>query len=459
MAEILQLPLPPHSGQNEQALLGSLLIDQKAWFRVCDQVSAADFFREDHRLIFAAIAQLRGERKDHDIVTVADQLERTQSLEGAGGYAYLGMLARDTPSSDNAETYATVVRDQSAKRRLRELGEGILRSVGNSNGRNAVELLADVQEQAGRLQSRARRGRGLVGSKELVRELVDDLERRRERSLGLSLGLPDFDSLTYGLEPGDLVVIAARPGMGKTALLVSIANAVSAVVPVVVFSAEMPSMQLMRRCLSLRTRIPQGSLRRTERLTREQWQTISAESAELAGLSLSIDDTSSPTLTHIRAECISKNAQTPLGLILVDYVQLVVGNGANRYEQLRDAAYGLKALAKDLAVPIIILAQLNRGVESREHKRPFVSDLRDSGAIEEAADIVGLLYSESHYKTDFGMPYVLECEIAKNRNGERGECLWRFEGAFSRVTALDDGARAQYRQQRIKAQRKNVTDP
>ncbi|HEV7985076.1 MAG TPA: DnaB-like helicase C-terminal domain-containing protein, partial [Steroidobacteraceae bacterium] len=178
----------------------------------------------------------------------------------------------------------------------------------------------------------------------------------------------------------------------------------------------------------------------------------------MAQRQLFIDDSAAPTLQHVRSECIALNAHHRLGLVMIDYVQLVCGNGGNRYEQLRDVAYGLKALAKDLAVPIIVLAQLNRGVEAREHKRPHVSDLRDSGAIEEAADIVGLLYSEGYYDANFGMPYVLECAIAKNRNGERGECLWRFQGAQSRVTPLEPGARAQYLQQRVKARRNGADD-
>lgn len=173
---------------------------------------------------------------------------------------------------------------------------------------------------------------------------------------------------------------------------------------------------------------------------------------------MSIDDTPLPALTHIRAESLALKARTGLGLVMIDYMQLVKGSGKNRYEELRDVAYGIKAMAKDLEVPVIVLAQLNRGVESRDEKRPLLSDLRDSGAIEEAADIVGLLYSEGYYDPDFGMPYVLECQIEKNRNGERGECLWHFSGQHSRVTELDSGARAQYLQQRAKRRRPGSVD-
>jgi replicative DNA helicase len=288
--------------------------------------------------------------------------------------------------------------------------------------------------------------------------LIDDLDRRSEGAVGLQLELPDFDELTCGLEAGDLVVIAARPSMGKTALLVSVASTVSKATGVAVFSAEMPAQQLTRRCVALQAEIPQGLLRRAEHLKDEHWQKIDEAAGEIIRKKLWVDETPTPTLTHIRAETLALKAREPLGLVLVDYVQLVRGLGANRYEQLRDVAYGLKALAKELSAPIVLLAQLNRGVEAREHKRPHISDLRDSGAIEEAADIVGLLYSESYYDPAFAMPYVLECQLAKNRNGERGACLWRFDGALSRVIPLDTGAAAQYRRLCAKQHQRGGSD-
>jgi replicative DNA helicase len=454
MPELHRSPQRDQSIASEEALLGALLYDQTAWPRIAGTITASDLTRADHRSIFEAIGKLSAAGKAADAVTVADYLER-QGVSDPALLADLATLARNTPSAANIETYAAAVRERASLRALEQLAGDIGRAL-QARGQSAAELVAKVQERLQRLQGRARTGKGLRDSRELLTELIDDLDRRSAAVQGLSLGLPDLDALTSGLEAGDLVVIAARPGMGKTALLVSIANTVSTAVPVAVFSAEMPAQQLMRRSLALAGSIPQGLLRRAERLTPEHWAAISAASATLTEQRIWIDETSSPALAHIRAECIAFNAKTALGLIVVDYAQLVVGTGANRYEQLRDVAYGLKALAKDLRVPIIVLAQLNRGVESREHKRPHLSDLRDSGAIEEAADIVGLLYQESYYDPNFGMPYVLECQVAKNRNGERGECLWRFEGAFSRITPLDDGARSQYIAQRAKARRKGA---
>jgi replicative DNA helicase len=445
----------PHSVEAEQAVIGSLLIDPKAWAAVTGRLQPQDFYRADHRLIFAAIAAIAGAGTACDVVMVSQRLERVGKLEAAGGLAYLSTLARQTPSAANVYGYADVVRERATLRGLAALAQDLERGVGVVGEHTAAELIARHQTALLDLQARSRIGKGLVSSRDLAAELIDDLDRRREAPRGLSVGLSNFDELTAGLEPGDLVVIAARPGMGKTALLVSIASYVSAHVPVAVFSAEMPSHQLMRRAASLAAGVPQGRLRRSEQLTDSDWAAISPALSEIAELRLSIDDTALPALAHIRAESLALKARQGLGLVMIDYVQLVQGRGKNRYEELRDVAYGLKAMAKDLAVPVIVLAQLNRGVESRDQKRPHLSDLRDSGAIEEAADIVGLLYSEGYYDREFSMPYVLECHLEKNRNGERGECLWHFSGQYSRVTVLEPGARLQYVRHMQGKQRQN----
>jgi replicative DNA helicase len=444
-SNVQRLEIPPHSVEAEQAFLGSLLLDATAWSRIWNRIDASDFFRADHRLIFAAIAMLQDKRQAVDSVTVSDYLERQGTLSDAGGLAYIARLANDTPTAANIETYAEAVRERSSLRRLQKIGEEISRLATDTDGRSAAELTANAQENLNRLQTLARNGKGLVGARQLISELTDGLDSWSTRAMGLRIGLEDFDELTCGLEAGDLVVIAARPAMGKTALLVSIAGLVSQTTGAAVFSAEMPAQQLMRRCVALQAQIPQGLLRRPEKLTQEEWSKIAKAAGTIAQRKLWVDDTGQPTLSHIRAETIALKSRASLGLVMVDYVQLVTAAGATRYEQLRDVAYGLKSLAKELSVPIIVLAQLNRGVENREHKRPYISDLRDSGAIEEAADIVGLLYSEGYYDREFSMPYVLECAIEKNRNGERGNCLWHFDGQFSRVVPLDPGAAANYR--------------
>lgn len=436
---------PTQSIGAEQAVLGSLLISAAAWPIISGKLEAGDFYRTDHRIIFAAIDALYRGGNDVDVVTVSDRLERAGQLGEAGGLAYIGGLARDTPTASNVETYAAVVRERHTLRRLGAIGDNISRASRARSEQSAAELIAGYAEELHQLHASGRTGQGLIEARRLVAELTDDLDSRQTAPKGLAVGLADFDELSNGLEAGDLVVIAARPGVGKTTLMVTIASTVSETVGVAVFSAEMSSSQLMRRCIALHGEIPQGKLRRPQNLDDADWVRISDAAGTMGRRKLWIDDTASPVLSHIRAETLALKSRTPLGLVLVDYVQLVRAPGANRYEQLRDVAYGLKALAKELAVPIIVLAQLNRGVENREDKRPNISDLRDSGAIEEAADIVGLLYSEAYYDPTFSMPYVLECQIAKNRNGERGHCYWHFSGAQSHVTLLNPGAIAQYR--------------
>lgn len=435
---------PPHSTSAEQAVLGSLLLDGTAWIRVTG-LKAADFYRPDHRVIFSAIALLAEKGQAIDVVTVSGALERRDQLREVGGMAYLSVLVRDTPTAANVGAYAERVRKDALLRHLIALGRAIEREA--TGGTEAPVVLMHAQEQLLALQGAARTGRGLKPIDELARDFMEDLDRRSNGHRGLEIGLADFDALTCGLEPGDLVVLAGRPGMGKTALLVSIATHIARTVPVAVFSAEMPTGQLMRRCAALLSEIPQGRFKRANELTESDWRRIGKAMGDLVARHMTIDDTPAPRLSHVRGECAALKARGGLGLVIVDYVQLVQGTGANRYEQLRDVAYGFKALAKDLAVPVVVLAQLNRGVESRakDERRALASDLRDSGAIEEAADLIGLLYSEGYYCDTFEMPHVLECNIVKHRNGERGQCLWNFAGAFSRVTALEAAAQQQYR--------------
>jgi replicative DNA helicase len=379
---------PVCSREAEQATIGGLLNDDEQFATIDATIKAGDFYYADHRLIFGAIARLRSKGLPADTVTVADALG--VDLDRAGGLAYLGKLVRDTPTAENVSAYAGAVVNRARLRALQKMGDDVARACAE-RGQSAPDLIARAITQLLELQATARSGRGLVDSRQLAGELLDDLDRRVESARGLPLGLQDLDDLTCGLEPGDLVVIAARPGMGKTALMVTIGATVSQSNSVAIFSAEMPSAQLMRRCVALLSNVSQGKLRRAERLTDDDWGAIAPAAAAIAERRLWIDDASLPTLAHVRSECMALKARSGLGLAMVDYCQLVQGSGANRYEQLRDVAYGAKALAKELRVPVILLAQLNREVESRENKRPHIADLRDSGAIEEAADIVGRL--------------------------------------------------------------------
>lgn len=449
-----------HSVEAEQAVLGSLLTDSSAWSRVAGKLEPQDFHRPDHALIFSAIAKLAGAGKDADAVTVAARLQAAGSLDDAGGMAYIGRIARETATAANVESYADVVRERSMRRRLAALAESIQRTVSApGRDRSAEDLLAEAQRALYELQAKARTGGGLVSARDLTRMLFDDLERRRDKPAGMAIGLADFDELTGGLEPGELVVLAGRPGMGKTALLGGISIYGSKKGPAAVFSAEMPALQLMRRNVASVGDVSLSRLRRAQQLTDYDWAAIAQAGCDLEARQLWIDETPLPTLAHVRAESMGlKMRAGSLGLVLVDYIQLVQGAGMNRYEQLRDVAYGFKALAKQLAAPVVVLAQINRGVESRDSKRPAMSDLRDSGAIEEAADIIGLLYCEGYYNRQFAMPHVLECDLAKVRNGERGECLWYFDGDRSRISVLDSNLRARYLALRAQAKRQGGGD-
>jgi replicative DNA helicase len=453
-AEVHRLKLPPHSTEAEMSVLGGAMLEPKAWARVAALVATDDFYRADHRLIFGAVAALAERNQSPDAVVVSEHLQRMGQLEAAGGLPYLARLVEDTPSAANVESYARIVRERATLRRLLEASGRIGALVHEVGDRHADELVAEAQRLLLDLHERGRSGRGLVEGAKLLRDVVDDLARRQDGARGLSVGLADFDEVSYGLDPGDLVVIAGRPGMGKTAMLVSIAAHVSRTTGVAIFSAEMSAQQLLRRCVALLGRVSQGQLRQPSKLTEEDWSSVGDATSKIAQRKLWIDDTPAPSLEHVRAEVLALKARAELGLVFVDYVQLVQGRGGNRYEQLRDVAYGLKALAKEANVPIVLLAQLNRSVETRtDSKRPRLADLRDSGAIEEAADIVGLLYSEGYYNPKCAMPNVLECAIEKNRNGERGLCLWHFAGEYSRVGVLEEGAREQYRRMQAKAQR------
>lgn len=442
-AALAELRIPPHSVEAEQAVLGSLLLDAQSIANVAD-LQESDFYRPSHGGIYAAIRALADAGEPIDVVTVAEQLETCGKLTDAGGLAYLSQLVRDTPTAINAAAYGKIVREKALLRALVRLGHKLAGAAFDA-GSGASELLAWAQEHLLDLATSARTGRGLVASPDLVRDFLADLDRRHDGHVGLQVGLADFDRLTHGLEPGDLIVIAGRPGMGKTALLLTIAATISRTSNVAVFSAEMPTQQLMRRCIALLGNIQQGRLRRAQELTDTNWKQITDTASTVSALRLWIDDSAAPALAHIRAECIARKAKDGLSLVLVDYLQLVRGEGRNRYEQLREVAYGLKALAKDLEVPVVALAQLNREVERREDQRPRLADLRDSGAIEEAADVIAFLYREGYYDPGFGMPYAMECSIAKNRNAETGLCLWRFDGEFSRITMLDQAADQQYR--------------
>ena len=413
--------IPPHSVQSEQAVIGALIIDGKAWDSVEGILTADDFYRADHRVIFAAQMELGSQNKPIDVVTVSDLLEARGQLEQAGGLAYLGAIARDTPSSAAVKQYAQIVRDKAVLRRLIAVGSQIASDAWDA-GEESIDAVVDkAQSSVMTVADTASEEPQLIATH--LRAFVDEMERRNERGgelIGLSTGLIDLDAKTYGLQPGDLIILAARPSMGKTALASNIAeHAALNGKAVAMFSAEMPTQQLVERMTSSLGRIPFAEIR-SGALTEEHWLEFAAATHRMKGMRLVIDDGSAPSVSDVRSRSRRVKREYGLDLIVVDYLQLMRGTGDNRTQEIGSISRGLKGIAKELGVPVIALSQLNRGLESRNNKRPKLSDLRDSGEIEQDADHVWFLYRDEIYDEDTTRKGCAELIIAKQRNGELG---------------------------------------
>ncbi|MGA7825168.1 MAG: replicative DNA helicase [Steroidobacteraceae bacterium] len=383
---LLDAPVPPHSIEAEQAVLGGLLLDPAAWDNVADVVRQEDFYRPDHRLIFAAIAQVAGDGKPCDAVTVSGELERSGKLEAAGGLAYLSSIARDTPTAANARAYAQIVRERSLLRQLIEAGTQIAAGVFNNDGQTARELVDRAEQRVFEIADGSFRGReGARAVRELLPAVIDQIDEwhsNPDKLRGLPTGFTDFDKITGGLRAGDLVIIAGRPSMGKTTLAINMAE-YAAVNPgtrasVAVFSMEMPSEQVITRMLSSLGGVPLSSLR-SGKISDDDWVRITSATNQLSEAKIFVDETPALNPTELRARARRVKREHGLHLIVVDYMQLmqVPGTQENRATEIAEISRGLKALAKELAVPVIALSQLNRGVEQREHKKPVMSDLRE----------------------------------------------------------------------------------
>ncbi|MFI4914154.1 MAG: replicative DNA helicase [Steroidobacterales bacterium] len=378
--------MPPHSIEAEQAVLGALLIDATAWDQVADVCTAEDFYRPDHRLIFEAIGELAAAGKPGDVVTASEQLERRAQLEAAGGLAYLGTLARDTPTAANVRAYAQIVRERALLRRLIEAGRAITASVFSDEGLSARDLVDRAEQRVFEIAEAGARGReGAVRVGTLLPSLIDKIDEwhsNPDKLRGLATGFADFDRITGGLRPGDLIVVAGRPSMGKTTLAVNMAE-YAAVNPdsraaVAIFSMEMPSEQVVTRMLSSIGHVPLNSIR-SGRISDDDWVRITSATSQLSEARIFIDESPALTPTELRARARRIKREHGLDLIVVDYLQLmqVPGTKENRATEIAEISRGLKTLAKELAVPVIALSQLNRSVEQRQEKKPVMSDLRE----------------------------------------------------------------------------------
>jgi replicative DNA helicase len=434
------LKVPPHSQEAEQAVLGGLMLDNEAWDAVADRLADVDFYRHDHRLIFRAIAELAERNTPFDVVTLSERLEARGELAEAGGLPYLGMLARDTPSAANIRAYADIVRERSVLRQLISVGTQIADSGFNSEGRESRELLDEAEQKVFEIAEQGARSRqGFRPMRALMRSTVEHIETLYERDdpvTGLPTGYGEFDEMTSGLQGGDLIIVAGRPSMGKTSFAMNIAEyaALKQRHPVAVFSMEMPGEQLSMRLLSSLGRINQQRLR-TGRLEDDDWPRFTSAVSMLSEAQMFIDDSPalSPTEVRARARRLMREHKQ-LGLIVIDYLQLmqVPGSTENRTTEISEISRSLKALAKELSVPVVALSQLNRSLEQRPNKRPVMSDLRESGAIEQDADLICFIYRDEVYHEDSPDKGTAEVIIAKQRNGPIGTLRLTFLGQYTR---------------------------
>ncbi|AOV16494.1 replicative DNA helicase [Acidihalobacter aeolianus] len=450
MAEVIPKPLgernatdalriPPHSIEAEQAVIGGLMLDNATWDQVADRINEADFYRFDHRLIFRAVEKLAAQNHPIDVVTLSEALERTGELEQAGGLAYLGVLARDTPSAANIRTYADIVRERSILRQLISVGTRVADSAFNPEGRDSKALLDEAEKAVFEIAEKGVRGReGFSSVKQLLRpalERIEMLHERQDAVTGVATGYDEIDERTSGLQAGDLVIVAGRPSMGKTSFAMNIAEyaAVKHSTPVAIFSMEMPGEQLTMRMLSSLGRIDQHRLR-TGRLDEQDWPRLTSAVQMLTDVPMYIDDTPALTPTELRARARRLKREHGLGLIVIDYLQLmqVPGTRENRATEISEISRSLKALAKELGVPVIALSQLNRSLEQRPNKRPVMSDLRESGAIEQDADLIAFIYRDEVYNEDSPDKGTAEIIIAKQRNGPIGMVRLTFLGQYTR---------------------------
>ncbi len=434
-----RLKIPPNSIEAEQSLIGGLMQDAQAWDKVADVVESDDFYRKDHKVIFEAIAKLIENGSPTDVITVSEYLDSHGTLGQAGGFDYLGTLVNETPGAANARAYAKIIRERSTLRALINAGNEIAGSAFSNDGRTAAEVLDAAEGLVFEIAEKGSRGKkGFKSLKQILPATVDriDMLHQSDGSItGVSSGFNEFDKMTAGLQGGDLVIVAGRPSMGKTTFAVNMAEnaAIGAKVPTAIFSMEMPSEQLAFRMISSLGRVDQSHLR-TGNFPDEDWSRINTAVQLMSDAPIFIDDTPGLAPTEIRARARRLQREHGLGLIVVDYLQLmqVPGNSENRATEISEISRGLKALAKEMNCPVIALSQLNRSVEQRTDKRPVMSDLRESGAIEQDADLIVFIYREEVYNPDTPRKGIADICIAKQRNGPIGDFPLTFVGRYTK---------------------------
>ncbi|OAM52965.1 replicative DNA helicase [Methylovorus sp. MM2] len=438
------LKLPPHSIEAEQSVLGGLLLENEALDKIADILTPSDFYRHDHRLIYDHINRLIEHNKPADIVTVAESMEIAAELSGVGGIAYLGALAQNTPTAANIRRYAEIVHERSVMRKLVEVGSGIAESAYSPQGRDAQQLLDEAEAKIFQIAEGGKRStQGFLDMKSILPKVADRIDYLYQREnqgdvTGIPTGFSDLDAMTSGFQPGDLIIVAGRPSMGKTAFSLNIAEnvALDSGLPVAVFSMEMAATQLVTRMIGSVGRLDQHRMRNGN-LEDEDWVRLTTALGKLNDAPVFIDEGAGLSSFDVRARARRLHRQTgKLGLIVIDYLQLMSApsgrQGENRATEISEISRSLKALAKELDVPVVALSQLNRSVEQRPDKRPVMSDLRESGAIEQDADLILFIYRDQVYNPDSEDKGTAEIIIAKQRNGPIGKVRMTFLGENTR---------------------------
>ncbi|MFD2117431.1 replicative DNA helicase [Paenibacillus yanchengensis] len=434
--------VPPQSVEAEQAVIGAILLVPESLITAMERLQSEDFYQASHRVIFEAMIELAESNQPIDLVTITSYLLDRQLLEEVGGVSYLSKLANAVPTAANVDYYAQLVEEKSMLRRLINAATNIV-TEGYASADDVGLLLSDAERQILEISNR-RSTSGFISIRDVLMEVFEKVEllySNQGRASGIPSGFVDLDRMTAGFQPSDLIIVAARPSVGKTAFALNVAQnvGVRARETVAIFSLEMSAAQLVQRIICAEANVDATRMR-TGMLEGDDWEKLTMAIGALSEAEIYIDDTPGITVAEIRAKCRRLKKERGLGMVLIDYLQLIQGrgkSGENRQQEVSEISRTLKMIARELELPVIALSQLSRGVEQRQDKRPMMSDLRESGSIEQDADIVAFLYRDDYYDKESEKKNIIEIIIAKQRNGPVGTVELAFLKNFNKFVNLD----------------------